>query len=404
MLVLGVLAGVAQSGEDVANRSESGPLRLAAVASPDRLAHPPTAAEIDTAIEQGVRFLLEAQNADGSWGSATRTKGLNIYAPIPGGHHAFRAGTTALALAALIEVGDPTDDTVRRSIERAEKWIFAKLPELRRANVDAIYNVWGHAYGIQALVRMYHRRPDDENRRQKIRDLIANQIEKLKRYEYVSGGWGYYDFRQHTNKPGGSATSFTTATVLVAFKEAEQIGVGVPDQLVRRALRSIQRQCKPDGSYLYSLRYDLMVRPMRGINRRAGSLGRSQACHYALRIWGDQTITDKVLTNWLDRLIVRNGWLNIGRKRPVPHEAWAGVAGYFYFYGHYYAARQLKLLSPTERIPRAEHLAAIILKHQERNGSWWDFPFYAYHQPYGTALALMTLHHCQVEAPVGSGD
>jgi hypothetical protein len=35
---------------------------------------------------------------------------------------------------------------------------------------------------------------------------------------------------------------------------------------------------------------------------------------------------------------------------------------------------------------------------QERNGSWWDYPFYAYHQPYGTAMAIMTLRHCQQPA------
>ena len=55
---------------------------------------------IRRAIDRGVRFLIEDQNKNGSWGSATRTKGLNIYAPVPGAHHAFRAATTSLCIAA----------------------------------------------------------------------------------------------------------------------------------------------------------------------------------------------------------------------------------------------------------------------------------------------------------------
>jgi hypothetical protein len=28
---------------------------------------------------------------------------------------------------------------------------------------------------------------------------------------------------------------------------------------------------------------------------------------------------------------------------------------------------------------------------QEKDGSWWDFPMFDYHQQYGTAFALMSL-------------
>ena len=59
---------------------------------------------------------------------------------------------------------------------------------------------------------------------------------------------------------------------------------------------------------------------------------------------GDEKITDKVLNVWLDRLFARNMWLDIGRKRPIPHETHFQVAGYFYYYGHWYAARSFPLL------------------------------------------------------------
>src|SRR5262245_61634665 len=67
---------------------------------------PPKPEVLDAAIRNGVDFLLKDQNEDGSWGSAERTKGLNIWAPVPGAHHAFRAAVTSLCVAALIEIGD----------------------------------------------------------------------------------------------------------------------------------------------------------------------------------------------------------------------------------------------------------------------------------------------------------
>ena len=44
---------------------------------------PPTGPEIEKAIQRGIDFLVGRQNKDGSWGSARRTKDLNIFAPAP---------------------------------------------------------------------------------------------------------------------------------------------------------------------------------------------------------------------------------------------------------------------------------------------------------------------------------
>ncbi|MGZ0170429.1 MAG: prenyltransferase/squalene oxidase repeat-containing protein [Planctomycetales bacterium] len=353
---------------------------------------PPVDAEVlETSIQRGLDFLIGYQNPDGSWGNPTRTKGLNIYAPVPGAHHAFRTATTAMCIMALIESGSETPQT-KQSLDRAEQWLLTYLPRLRRATPTAIYNVWGHAYSIQALVRM-HRRHDDAAMRERLVELIESQFDLLDRYESVDGGWGYYDFRLGTKKPASSSISFVNATVLVAFHDAKSIGVDPPKKNVNKAIAALIRQRKPDFSYLYG-EY-LKDRPMRGINRPGGSLGRSQACNIALRVWGDQKITDEVLDTWLHRLFARNGWLSIGRKRPIPHESWFQVAGYFYYYGHYYAALCIADLPPESRGLFQAHMAQTIIPKQEKDGSWWDYPLYDYHQPYGTAFALMTLVRCR---------
>ena len=360
--------------------------------------------EITAAIERGVAFLLKDQNMDGSWGSAERTKDLNITAGI-GSHHAFRTAVTALCVSALIEVsarGNAVPDlaAVRRAIERGEDFLFRELPLVRRDEPMLIYNVWAHSYGIQALVRMHGRLPHDTARRARIAELIRGQFDRLTRYESAEGGWGYLDFGAGTQRPNSYSCSFVNATVLVAFHEAKQIGVSPPEKLVRRGVEGIIQQRNPDFSYLYGLY--LRYSPMMAINRPGGSLGRSQACNVALRLWDDRKITDAVLTEWLDRLIVRNGWLDMGRKRPIPHESHFMVAGYFYYFGHYYATLCVDQLPTPQRPFYQDHLARILLGHQERDGSWWDYPLYNYHQQYGTAFALMSLEHCRKPSSAGS--
>ena len=225
--------------------------------------------------------------------------------------------------------------------------------------------------------------------------MITEQIGMLARYQSINLGWGYYDFDQHTRRPTSKPTSFTSATVLVALDAAKEVGVRVPAVLVEGGIGSIKKQQKPDFSYLYSDNGPTSHRPMRSINRPGGSLGRSQACNLALRRWGDTRITDRVLEVWLDRLFARNLWLDIGRKRPIPHESHFLVAGYFFYYGHWYAAACIDELPPERRQRHREQLSRLILDLQEKDGSWWDYPLYDYHPTYGTAMVVMTLRRCQ---------
>jgi hypothetical protein len=240
-------------------------------------------------------------------------------------------------------------------------------------------------------VKLYERAAGDAELQAKWKKHAQAQADMLARYSFVGGGWSYYDFEAGTQIPGDAAFSFTTATGLIALKQAEAIGVEFPERLTKKAITSILRQQRPDFSYNYGeyTRLDPRYR-----ERAGGSLGRSQACNLALRTYGDKRITDKVLQDWLTRLFNRNGWLDMGRKRPIPHESYFAVAGYFYYYGHWHAALCIDELPEAERAANQQRLAQMIVPKQERDGSWWDYPFYNYHQQYGTAMAVMTLVRC----------
>jgi hypothetical protein len=407
-LVIGVVC--ASPARAVGVEAPSQPVSVSPLATrgpKPKLIEPPTAQQLRQAITRGVDFLLETQFAHGAWGSIDSKKVYHIYSPMPGAHLAYRTAVTSLALMALLESRDQFAGErrarVESAIDRGQAWLLAHADDLCRAAPDGLadqlgytlYNIWGHAYAIQALAGLHQRaagQPAEPLRKQLI-GLMEYQAQRLASCSTINGGWGYYDSLARTKRPSDSSMSFITATVLLALKEAEALGVEFPEKLTRQAVAALRRQRLPDFSYLYG-EY-LRHYPRMDINRPAGSLGRSQACNLALRLVGDRHVTDEVLMTWLNRLYARNGWLSMGRKGQTPHESHFAIAGYFYYYGHYYAAQCIEQL-PADRQPYfQDHLAHVLLPLQEKDGSWWDFPLYNYHQQYGTAMAVSALVRCQ---------
>lgn len=382
---------------------------------------PPSRQEIQASIERGVDFLLGSQLKSGCWGRSASEKYYKIWAPVPSAHQAFRTATTSLCVMALMEArvlfeGERREQ-IEAAIDRGQDWLLENAGKLRRSEPDAyddyfgyaLYNVWGHSYSIQALVLLHQRAAGDEALQAKLQKLVEYEVDRLRRDEYLNGGWGYYDDpfsdkygnairprRARMQRPTGSPISFTTATALIALKDAATLGVEFPQEATDEAIASLHRQRYPDFAYAYGeyLRYY----PRADINRPGGSLGRSQVCNLALRLYGDKLVTDEVLETWLKRLIARNGWLSMSRKRHIPnaspHFADFGVAGYFYYYGHFYASLCIEQLPLEERHYYQGHLAHLLLPLQEKDGSWWDYILYDYHQQYGTAMAVSTLVRC----------
>lgn len=349
----------------------------------------PSESQIDVAVRRGVEYLVKSQNKDGSWGSPAPTLTVDIYAPGPGAHEAYATSTSALCVSALCEAGDDVPG-VPEAIRRGTDYLLSKS-RVRRTSIDVIYNTWTYGYGLEALAKVLAAEKDPA-RREKVMAGCRDYVDMLGRFEYVEGGWGYYDFRTRTQHPGNMATSFTTATVLVGMRMAKDQGVEIPQRLVDRAVRVLGLMRFPSGAFAYSI--DHRYYPQGGINKVKGSLARTPACYAALRGWGG-TVTDAQLVAAFEHLRKEGRFLAIARKYPYPHETWYQNSGYFTFYGYDYATRLLATLPAAARAEHAASIASYLAPLQEPDGSWWDYQLYGYHKPYGTAMVVMSLARCR---------
>ena len=368
--------------------AEDGPPAVAPPAPPATAPSGPAAPnvplDIAGAIRRGVDYLLTSQNKDGSWGTPASNL-WDIYAPAPGSQQAFQVASSALALSGLLESADPRPE-VAAAIEKARGWLIAKHA-VGRPTLDVLYNVWAHAYALAGFARLLARETDAQ-RRAELRGAAEIAVDRLDRFQFAEGGWGYYNFDEKTRRPGPGSTSFTTATCLVALHMAREQGVSVPERLIPRALTDLKACRYPDGSFAYG--YYIHLIPRLGVNQIKGSLARSPACLLALDLWG-RKVTPAQAETALDNLEKHGHFLQIARKYPFPHEAWYQNSGYFCFYGYYYASALAALAPETSRARHLEAMARRLVPLQERDGSWWDYQIFSFHKAYGTGYVLVTL-------------
>ena len=351
-----------------------------------------TSFELEASIDRGVQYLIDSQLKNGCWGGPQWTGGVDND-PVPGAFRSFDIAVTAMCLEALLDTGESPQ--IKQARRRAEAFLFARNENIKRAGPYDLPHVWAHCYCIQTFAKM-HQRSKDKEQKSKLSRAIREHMDGLRRWQSIHGGWFYYG--SGMSQPINPSCSFVNGAILIALARAKQIGIDCDQAMLQKAIEATQRMRKPDSSFVYSMRTSLDNRmAMRPINRPAGSLGRSQVGNIALRLWDDKEITNDVITVWLDRLVTRHGWLDMGRKRPIPHESHAAVAGYFYYFGMYYGSVCMEVLPDDERPFYQHHLSRLIIDRQEKDGSWFDYPLYRYHKPYGTAFALLSLQRCRVE-------
>jgi hypothetical protein len=345
----------------------------------------PDTATIAAAIERGTAFLLTDQNDDGSWGSWREPQHefwSNKYS-----HEAWILATTGLVVMTLLE--QPQNEAALAAADRGVDYMLKQEASKRPSDWD-VDNTWGYVYALDALTTAladgrYRGTPREEAMRGKVKEAIAS----LRDYQTPTGGWGYYDFETLAQRPSW-ATSFETAAALVGLAQAKDLGFELPEGMLELAVKGLTRARLANGAYAYSMD-PIPTYALEWIDNVKGSLSRIQAGNYALLRAGSTAVSREDVLTGLDQFFEHHRFLDVARKKPVPHETYYYNSGYFYYFGHFYAARLLDRLDPAERARYATRLAREVVKTQEENGSMWDFSFNTYGRPYGTAFGVMTL-------------
>lgn len=369
---------------------------LALQASPEtaKLEGEALRAEVVKAIDEGRDWLVAHQNPDGSFGTHHTARGWEILATVPGSLQAFQYATSALCVMALDQCARP-NDAAKAAASKGLDFLIASH-HIGRPNGLEFYNTWSFAYGLQALGEWGARHADDP-RMPQLKATCRSLLDRLPGYQVLDGGFSYLDFHLQSIPPSESEMSFTTATVLIGVERAQQLGEMAPEGLVKRAVDRLAADQTPEGSFLYG-RY-LWQMPKRGINEPKGSACRTPGNLYALELFDKAPRKRVPWHEAIDNLVRKYvGFQQIAVRRPIPHEAWYNISGYFYLYGFYHAALVLAEKLPDEQQRELyPWLARGVLYCRQPDGSFWDYPLYDYHYHYGTAYSLLALSR----APAG---
>lgn len=348
------------------------------------------------AHDAAVAWMIEHQNPDGSWGTIDASRPYQIYLDTQSSHAAFGGATSALGVMSLIEPSrkDPAAEaSLRRGIEH-----LLTMPPVGKASAKTFYDIWTHTYLLSAMCRLIDD-PRFAEHRDQIGSVLARELDILHNRQSLDGGWGYYDFEYILPNPSGDqSTSFNTASVLLALEEARARGFDVDQDMVDDGIQAVERMRLPSGAYVYGTY--AQYRPQAPYNMVKGSLGRSQPCNLSLHELG-RDISLEQMQSGVEELRRNHHYIEIGRGRKRPHEAYYSTSGYYYFYGHYYAGLVIEELEGSARVELATWLQDVMIDVQDPGGSWFDYPLYGYGHPYGTAYGLLVLQstHRVLSAP-----
>jgi hypothetical protein len=282
--------------------------------------------------------------------------------------------------------------------EAALRWLTSTAMPLRPSDWDMDHH-WAALYGFVALVEASaDGRLADRALRAAIDARGRAFYEVLERGQSLRGGWAYYDDEQPTTAVPTWDTSFCTALVIPALLDAPERW-HVDGTRVRRAVDYVRRCALPEGAFAYDLTTLPDVYGGVGINRIQGSLARTQVCLWALTRAGDRTVTQDRLREGLEAFFEHHGYLEIAHMRPEPHEAWFENSGYFYFFGHHYAALTIELLPQIERSAYHARLRPHLLRYQDEAGWVSDFNLMDSTRVAGTAFLALALSAGLEETP-----
>jgi hypothetical protein len=349
--------------------------------------------DIDAAVRRAATLLVEKQESLDGTEPASEWPYEGVYREggrIPIG---YRIGGTAIVAWALIELPetmrtDATDAAVQRGIE----FVLEHLDdEAMASGFNASYDVrgWGHTYALQLFLRMRALQRVPDGKREAIDGWITTLVKTLQATEIVeTGGWNYS--RGKGGAQPAPASPFMTAPTVLALFEARRQGIEVDAAVVARALDALEHARNEAGAIPYTT--------AGGRDEWPGAIGRSPVTEVVLLLAerGDLTRVRRSLDMFLEHW----PWLEKRRRQQGTHVPPYGIAPYYFFYAHVYAAQAIEVLPEEERASYRGRFLERLFQVQEASGGWNDRVF-PRSESFGTAMSVLALLAPRLPPPAG---
>ncbi len=180
--------------------------------------------EVDRMYVKGLQFLVQSQNAQGSW-----SDGMGA-----------QPGVVGLAILSMLAHGeDPNNGPYAPSIKRGLNFILSQQSKETGYIGSSMYN---HGFATLALAEAYGT-VNDPRLGPALQEAVKLILNSQARNSY--GGWRY-------SPESTDADTTVSGANLVALFAARNAGLGVPEEAVRKALQFYGRCRSADGGFGYT--------------------------------------------------------------------------------------------------------------------------------------------------------
>lgn len=335
------------------------------------------------AIQQAVAAMLRMEEgpARGEW----PYEGVyRVRRQIPIG---YRVGGTAIVCEALLAASRGADDTERiAAIQRGVGFVLnSRDHPLMSPEYDGGYDVrgWGYTASLSMLTLAMNDDRLEETLRERVRERAEWYAAAVVKTEIPTvGGWNY------ARRPGietvSPPSSFMTAMTIMALLDAKEVGLEIDQEVLQRAITFLEASRAESGEYVYS---------GTAAQRRAGGVpgatGRMLVSELALERSGRGDL-DRVRSS-LDAFVEHWDELEKRRAKPGTHEPPYGVAPYYFYFAHRYAAEAVELLPENERQARRALVLELLWRTRNAEDGTWNDRVFPRSASYGTAMSALAI-------------
>ncbi len=274
-----------------------------------------------TAIEKGLKLMLESQDENGSWGGGRAT------------------AITSLGLMAFMSVGEfPGPGPTGEALTRAKDWLMKQAQESPTGYLGT--TMYEHGLATLALTELWGMTGDREEQ-DAMHKAIEAAVEVILRSQSAAGGWRYQP------SPSAGADVSVTVMVFIGLASARQAGIAIPNETIDKVMTYLRSAVNStSGGFAYV----------------PGGAGKNAAVSVACTGGGAYIAQ---LAGARDTDMVEGALRYLEGRMPA---VFAGTG--YYYYCHYYAIQAMVQAGDERYAKWYPQIRDALISRQTENGSW----------------------------------